>query len=234
MELIPLPQQRLAIEAAPGPLLVVAGPGAGKTFCLIARVQHLIETHGFAPGRILAVTFTNRAAEEIALRLGRTLGDRAAAVDRGTLHALCLSLLREHAEAAGLRKGFGVADDEYQRVVLRRLNVHLKRRGSLLTLFSRRRLQHYKLAASDEQLYRDYRAYLERRNTVDFDELIARTAELLDRRADIADAVAGRWDYLLVDEFQDLNPAQYEILKRLAAPHRNLFAVGDDEQSIFS
>ncbi len=234
MHLVPLAQQRLAIEAPLGPVLVVAGPGAGKTFSLIGRIRYLIDVLGFQPARILAVTFTNRAAEEIAVRLSRTLGDRAEEVTRGTLHALCLGILREHAEAAGLRKGFGVADEQYQRIVLRRLNIHLRRRGALLTLFSRRRLQHYRLTAGDEQLYRDYAAYLARRNIVDFDELIGKTADLLQARADVADAVAARWDYLLVDEFQDLNPAQFEILKRLAAPHGNFFAVGDDEQSIFS
>src|SRR6266568_4133828 len=148
MDFDPLPQQRLAIEAPLGPTLVVAGPGAGKTFCLIRRVHRLIAFLNFDPARICAVTFTNKAAEEIAMRLKRTLGERAGEVTRGTLHALCLAILRE--------------------------------------------------------------------------------------RSDVAGAVAARWDYLLVDEFQDLNPAQYEILKRLAAPHRNFFAVGDDEQSIFS
>src|SRR5437870_3266972 len=148
MEFDPLPQQRLAIEAPIGPVLVVAGPGAGKTFCLIARINHLIATLGIAPERICAVTFTNRAAEEIAVRLKHTLRDRADGIMRGTIHALCLALVRP--------------------------------------------------------------------------------------RGDVADAIAARWDYLLVDEFQDVNAVQYDLLKRLAAPHDNFFAVGDDEQSIFT
>ncbi len=234
MDFAALPQQRLAIEAPPGPLLVVAGPGAGKTFCLIGRIHHLIAVRGVAPARICAVTFTNKAAEEIALRLKRTLGDRAEEVTRGTLHAWCLRVLREHAEAAGLRRGFGVADEPYQRVILGRLNVFPKRRSALLTLFSRRRLQGHRLTAGDEGLYQAYSAYLARRNMLDFDDLIVATASLLRQRADVADALAARWDHVLVDEFQDLNAAQYEILKRLAAPHRNIVAVGDDEQSIFS
>jgi len=135
MSLDPLPRQRLAIEAPPGPVLVIAGPGAGKTFCLIARINQLVETRGVAPERICAVTFTNRAAEEIAVRLKHTLRDRADVITRGTIHALCLSLLREHAEAAGLRKGFGVADEQYQKVVLGRLHVPLEQRGSLLNRF---------------------------------------------------------------------------------------------------
>jgi DNA polymerase III epsilon subunit family exonuclease len=230
----PLPQQRLAIEAPLGPLLVVAGPGAGKTFCLIARINHLITVRGFAPTRICAVTFTNKAAEEIATRLREQIGDRGDGVSRGTIHALCLAILREHAEAAALQKGFGVADEQYQRVILGRLGVHPERRSTLLTFFGRHRLQDYRLTPKDARLYREYAAYLARRNMLDFDDLITKTAALFRRRVDIADALAARWDYLLVDEFQDLNPVQYDIMKRLAAPHDNFFAVGDDEQSIFS
>src|SRR6266852_2878555 len=236
MDFDPLPQQRLAIEAPLGPMLVVAGPGAGKTFCLIARINHLIDRRGLAPERICAVTFTNRAAEEIAVRLKHTLGERAEAITRGTIHALCLALLREYAEAAGLRKGFGVADEQYQKVILGRLHVPLEQRGSLLTRFSRHRVQNREceLTTDDARLYREYTAWLAHRNMLDFDDLVAKAEELLRNRGDIADAVAARWDYLLVDEFQDVNAVQYDLLKRLAAPHGNFFAVGDDEQSIFT
>jgi DNA polymerase III epsilon subunit family exonuclease len=230
----PTAQQRAAIESPRGPVLVVAGPGAGKTFCLIGRIRFLIESLDFAPGRICAVTFTNRAAEEIATRLHRTLGAQAEEVTRGTLHSLCLAILREHVAAAALQKGFGIADEEYQRIILRRLGLHAKRGGQMLTLFSRRRLEGYPLTAGDERHYSEYRAHLARRNLVDFDDLLWHTADLFRRHPDVADAVAGRWDYLLVDEFQDLNPTQFEILRRLAEPHGNFFAVGDDEQSIFS
>src|SRR5213596_1916776 len=234
MDFDPLPQQRLAIEAPLGPVLVVAGPGAGKTFCLIARINHLINTRGLAPERICAVTFTNRAAEEIAVRLEHTLGDRAEGVTRGTIHALCLALLREHAEVAGLRKGFGVADEQYQKVILGRLHVPLEQRGSLLNRFSRHRVQDYRLTDDDARLYREYAVWLAHRNMLDFDDLVGKAEELVRTHGDIADAIAARWDYLLVDEFQDVNAVQYDLLKRLAAPHGNFFAVGDDEQSIFT
>src|SRR6266705_2238295 len=216
MDFDPLPQQRLAIEAPLGPVLVVAGPGAGKTFCLIARINHLINTRGLAPERICAVTFTNRAAEEIAVRLKHTLGDRAEGITRGTIHALCLALLREHAEAAG------------------RLNVPQEQRGSLLNRFSRHRVTDYRLTDDDARVYREYTAWLAHRNMLDFDDLVTQAEELLRTRGDVADAIAARWDYLLVDEFQDVNAVQYDLLKRLAAPHGNFFAVGDDEQSIFT
>ena len=234
MEFDPLPQQSLAIEAPLGPVLVVAGPGAGKTFCLIARINHLITTVGIAPERICAVTFTNRAAEEIAVRLKHTLRDRAAAVTRGTIHALCLALLREYAEAAGLRKGFGVADEQYQKIILGRLHVPLEQRGPLLNRFGRHRVQNYELTVDEARLYREYTSWLAHRNMLDFDDLVTQAERLVRTRGDIADAIAARWDYLLVDEFQDVNPVQYDLLKRLAAPHGNFFAVGDDEQSIFT
>ena len=226
----PLPQQRLAIEAPLGPVLVVAGPGAGKTFCLIGRINYLITTLGpptIDPARICAVTFTNKAAEEIAARLKHD-------VTRGTIHALCLGILREYAEAAGLPKGFGVADEHYQHAVLARLRVQPERRGGVLNRFGRHRLQEYRLTADEAGLFREYTSYLARRHMLDFDDMISKTDALLKQRSDVADALAARWDYLLVDEFQDVNSPQYEILKRLAQPHDNFFAVGDDEQSIFS
>ena len=222
VDLTPLAQQRLAIEAPLGPILVVAGPGAGKTFCLIARIERLI-ANGIDPHRICAVTFTNRAAEEIALRLG----ERAEQITRGTIHAFCLAVLREFVEEAGLRRGFGVADEPYQKVILSRLNVPMDRRGQLLTLFSRHRFQGYRLTDGDARLFREYVSWLRARNMVDFDELITKAEPLADR-------VADRWDYVLVDEFQDVNAVQYDLLKKLVEPHGNFFAVGDDEQSIFA
>ncbi|HTJ22305.1 MAG TPA: UvrD-helicase domain-containing protein [Gemmatimonadaceae bacterium] len=222
MTFTPLAAQRRAIEAAMGPVLVVAGPGAGKTFCLISRIEHLI-AGGIDPHRICAITFTNRAAEEIAVRLG----PRADQITRGTIHAFCLALLREHAEAAGLRKGFGVADDDYQRVILSRLRVPADRRGQLLNLFGRHRFQGYRLTPGDIRLFHEYTSWLAHRNMVDFDQLITKAEPLVDR-------VRDRWDYVLVDEFQDVNAVQYDLLKKLALPHGNFFAVGDDEQSIFA
>ncbi len=219
MSLTPVAQQRRAIEAPPGPVLVVAGPGAGKTYCLISRITHLI-AGGINPQRICAVTFTNRAAEEIARRNTHD-------VWRGTIHAFCLAVLREFAADAGLKRGFGVADEPYQKVILSRLNVPLDRRGQLLTLFSRHRFQGYRLTDGDARLFREYVSWLRARNMVDFDELITKAEPLAGRIAD-------RWDYLLVDEFQDVNAVQYDLLKRLAEPHGNFFAVGDDEQSIFA
>jgi superfamily I DNA/RNA helicase len=230
----PTAQQRKAIEAPLGPVLVVAGPGAGKTFCLIGRVNHLIGEVGLPPRRILAVTFTNKAAEEIRTRLHETRGPCAEDLTRGTLHAVCLTILRDFAERCGLRPGFGVADQDYQIRVLRRLRIPTKRCCQALSLFSLHQLQGRQLGERGAELFRKYQEALRARNLADFDDLIALTEQLLRTDERAAAELRGRWDYVLVDEFQDLNSVQYGIVRRLADSHRNLFGVGDDEQSIFS
>jgi DNA helicase-2/ATP-dependent DNA helicase PcrA len=230
----PTSQQRRAIEAPLGPALVIAGPGAGKTFCLISRIQHLIQKLGISPRRILAVTFTNKAAEEIATRLHDTRGATAADISRGTLHAICLMILRDYAERCGLRPGFGVADREYQEQVLRRLRIPSKRCAQALALFSLHRLQGKPLGDRGLAFFARYQEALRARNLADFDDLIMLTEQLLRTDASAAAELRSRWDYVLVDEFQDLSPNQYGIVRRLADSHRCLFGVGDDEQSIFS
>ena len=234
MSFSPSPAQLRAIAAPGGPVLVVAGPGAGKTFCLIARIEHLIRAEGIAPARICAVTFTNKAADEIAERLRRAIGPAADAITRGTLHALCHRLLREHAALLSLPRGFGIADEDYQRRVLLRLRVRPERQAQLLCLFGRHRLQNCPLTPGDLELFRTYREALRARNLLDYDDLIALAGELLRCHEPAAAAIRARWDAVLVDEFQDLSLAQYAVVTGLAAAHRNCFAVGDDEQSIFS
>ena len=232
---VPTPAQRRAIEAPAGPVLVVAGPGAGKTFCLIGRIGHLIRSFGVAPRRICAVTFTNKAADEIAARLRRDLGPEAAdEVTRGTLHALCLALLRERASLLGLRRGFGLADEDYQKRVLRRLRVRPERQPYLLRTFGRHQLEHVPLSAGDLELFEAYREALRSRGLVDYNDLIALAGELLRRHPQAAGEIRARWDAVLVDEFQDLSLAQYEVITGLVREHRHCFAVGDDEQSIYS
>jgi DNA helicase-2/ATP-dependent DNA helicase PcrA len=175
------------------------------------------------------VTFTNKAAEEIGARLHETRGPSAVDVTRGTLHAICLTILRDFAERCGLRPGFGVADPDYQVRVLRRLRIPAKRCSRALSLFSLYQLQGRPLGERGAELFRRYQEALRARNLADFDDLIALTEQLLRTDERAAAELRGRWDYVLVDEFQDLNPVQYGIVQRLADSHRNLFGVGDDE-----
>jgi superfamily I DNA/RNA helicase/DNA polymerase III epsilon subunit-like protein len=232
----PLPSisQCEAIEAPAGPLLVLAGPGAGKTFCLIERIRFLIEQRNVSPARICAFTFTNKAAGEIAQRLDATLGDRGTAVKSGTIHAFCAELLREYGPRVGLAAGFGIADEEYQLSVLRRLEGARPWHRALLTEFSANRFRGVPLQRHENYaLLERYERFLAQRRMVDFDMLVLKAAELLERSAD-ANAIRSRWDVILVDEFQDLNPVQYRVIRELARAHEHLFAVGDHEQSIYS
>jgi superfamily I DNA/RNA helicase len=232
--LVPSPSQREAIEAEPAPLLVLAGPGAGKTFCLIERIRYLIEQLGLAPERLCAFTFTNKAAGEIADRLGRSLGTRAAPVKTGTIHAFCAELLREFGDRVGLERGFGIVDERQQRAVLRRLAVPPRWHSGLLSRFATHRFCGTPFEYSrDGDIFDRYQSFLDERNLVDFDQLILRTAELL-REAQVVKRIAARWDCVLVDEFQDLNPVQYAVIRDIGRDHRHVFAVGDDEQSIYS
>lgn len=229
---VPTPSQKAAIEALAGPTLVLAGPGAGKTFCLIERVRHLIGNVTVDPGRICVFTFTNKAAGEIAERLTE-LGDASERVKRGTIHSFCAELLREFGEEVGLQPGFGIADEDYQRSVLRRLRVPAKRHKYLLNAFARYRFCGVTLEWPERKIFEAYQKLTTGRNIADFDTLVLKAAQLL-RIDAIAAQVRARWDEVLVDEFQDLNEIQYAIVRRLAIEHRHIFAVGDDEQSVYS
>ena len=228
------PSQRDAIEAQAAPLLVLAGPGAGKTFCLIERIRYLIETLGLPAERLCAFTFTNKAAGEIADRLARSLGIAAARVRTGTLHAFCAELLREFGSHVGLARGFGIVDDRQQRAVLRRLAVPPRWHGRLLARFAAHRFRGAPFEYSrDGDIFDRYQRFLEDHHLVDFDQLVIRTGDLL-ANAEVTARIQLRWDCILVDEFQDLNPVQYAVIRAIARDHRHIFAVGDDEQSIYS
>src|SRR3990170_595630 len=229
----PSASQHEAIEAPSHPVLVLAGPGAGKTYCLIERIRFLIEQRGMDPRRICVFTFTNKAAGEISSRLERGLARRADGIKGGTIHSFCAELLREFGSHVGLQPGFGIADDEYQRQVLRRLQVPSTWHGNLLTRFAAHRFRGDELRANDRMIFTRYEEFLGKRNLVDFDTLVLKAGQLL-RNDAVGATVRHRWDSVLVDEFQDLNPVQYGIIRELAREHRNVFAVGDDEQSIYS
>ncbi|HMI47033.1 MAG TPA: UvrD-helicase domain-containing protein, partial [Gemmatimonadaceae bacterium] len=214
-------------------MLVLAGPGAGKTFCLIGRIGFLIEKLGIKAERICVFTFTNKAAGEIAERLTGELGPSVERVKRGTIHAFCAELLREFGEHVGLQPGFGIADESDQKAVLRRLKVPPKMHKSVLDAFARWRFRGEPMGHRYQKFYDGYRHMMDERNVADFDTLVLKTAELL-RIAAVAAQVRARWDVILVDEFQDLNPIQYAVVRELAREHRHIFVVGDDEQSVYS
>ena len=231
---IPSASQREAIEADVAPVLVLAGPGAGKTFCLIERIRFLIDEVGLSPERLCAFTFTNKAAGEIAERLVRSLGVRALGVKTGTIHAFCAELLREFGARVGLERGFGIVDERQQRVVLKRLGVPPRWHSGLLSRFATNRFCGTPFQYSrDGDIFDRYRAFLDERNLVDFDMLVIKTAELL-CDAGVVKRIRARWDCVLVDEFQDLNPVQYAVIRDVGRDHGHIFAVGDDEQSIYS
>jgi superfamily I DNA/RNA helicase len=231
---IPSASQREAIEAELRPVLVLAGPGAGKTYCLAERIRFLIDRHDADPSRICAFTFTNKAAGEIAARLARHLGERASFVKGGTIHAFCAELLREFGPRVGLRSGFGIADEDYQRAALRRIGAPAKWHGSLLVRFAGYRFRGEPLHPRDVEWLEKYERFLARRNMVDYDTLVTKAAELMTECPEVAEVVRARWDHVLVDEFQDLNRKQYAVIRAMAREHRSVFAVGDDEQSIYS
>ena len=185
---VPSASQRGAIEAAPQPLLVRAGPGAGKTYCLIERIRFLVENRGFDPARICVFTFTNKAAGEIASRLDSDLGPRVESVKRGTIHSFCSELLREYGDQVGLQEGFGIADELYQLALLRRLKVPRKLHKSVLDAFARYRFRGEPLGHRYEKYYDGYRRATNEQNMVDFDGLLLKTAELF-RIASVASAV---------------------------------------------
>jgi DNA helicase-2/ATP-dependent DNA helicase PcrA len=243
------PQQRQAVTAGDGPILVLAGPGSGKTRVLTQRVAWLIAGAGVRPWQMLAVTFTNKAAREMENRVRTMLGELAAdGLWLGTFHATCARLLRREAENLPFSSNFVIFDaDDQLRVVksaIRELNIDEKTHRPMAVHGSISRAKN-ELIFPEEfpiQTYRDevvkrvylkYQELLKDSNAVDFDDLLLWTAHLLMHFPSIREKYAERFHHVLVDEFQDTNFAQYTLLKHLASVHGNIFCVGDPDQSIY-
>jgi DNA helicase II / ATP-dependent DNA helicase PcrA len=246
------PPQRSAVRTLSGPLLVLAGAGTGKTRVITYRIARLIE-HGVRPSRILAVTFTNKAAREMKQRATALLGKRrrkAETPEISTFHSLCVRILRRHAPRLGYPAEFSIYDrgdqESVARAALRDIRVGQEklRPGDLLALIggwkthSVRPERAGELAENDKQqlaalAYVRYQAALKASGALDFDDLLLCTEELFEKHADVRVAEAGRFDHLLIDEYQDTNALQYRIVRALAERHRNLCVVGDDDQSIY-
>jgi DNA helicase-2/ATP-dependent DNA helicase PcrA len=244
------PQQRAAVTAGNGPVLVVAGPGSGKTRVLTQRIAYLIAEEGVRPWQILAVTFTNKAAKEMAERVKRLLPDQATeGIMLGTFHSICARMMRREAEYLPIQSNFVIFDtDDQERIVknvIRELNINEKlyRPTSVLGAISRAKNE---LIGADDyptQTYRDevvkrvyaeYQKRLVASNAVDFDDILLYTARLLEENPSVRDKYAQRFRHVLVDEFQDTNLAQYALVRQLASFHRNIFCVGDPDQSIYA
>ena len=245
------PPQRQAVQHVEGPLLIVAGPGSGKTRVITHRIAYLNREVGISPWRIAAVTFTNRAAREMRNRLSALMGDGAQRVSAGTFHALCASVLRRDGEVIGIPPDYVIMDDEDQMNLVKQsmeqLQLDPKRfpPRSILSAISRaksRLLGPDALAVKadgyyDEVVHRVFAAYqasLARSHGVDFDDLLSKAVELFRRAPEVRDRWQERFIHFMVDEFQDTNTAQYEIARLLAGKHRNLAVVGDPDQSIYS
>ncbi len=237
------PAQQEAVAVPLGPVLILAGPGTGKTRVLTERVRHLVDALNVPPQHILALTFTNKAAGEMTARLRRSLGkDRAANLTAGTFHRFCMGVLREHHKTAGLSPHFSIADDDLQRTLLYRavpgLNIEETNLTNALHNLSRLKRQcrydpDRPLSSGDRRLLQAYEAELRANRLVDFDDLIFIAHDLFRDHDDILSAYQDRFRHILVDEFQDTDREQYEIVRMLALDHRSLFIVADDEQSIY-
>jgi DNA helicase-2/ATP-dependent DNA helicase PcrA len=243
------PEQRSAVEHPPGPILVVAGAGSGKTRVLTARVAWLLE-HGAPPESVLAFTFTNRAAREMRERIERAVGERAHGLWVGTFHATAVRILRREARELGIPAGFAIYDREDQERAMRevikglglpegalRVGMVLNRisdaKNALVPPEEMARLAAGPHAKNLADCYALYQRQLRRSGALDFDDLIAETVRLFRERPETGARYSARFRHVLVDEYQDTNHAQFRLVQALAATHGSLFAVGDDDQSIY-
>jgi len=243
------PAQREAVLHVNGPLLVLAGAGSGKTRVLTTRIARLIDQHGVDPSRILAVTFTNKAAGEMKERIARLLGRAPAGMWVGTFHAIGARMLRAGAHLVGRTSTFTIYDQDDTQAVVKRV---MERNGLNVKQFTPRGVHgaisdaKNALVTPDEYanlamdpfsraaavVYRDLGEALRLANAVDFDDLLVLPVRLLAQNPGELEKYQRRFQYILVDEYQDTNRAQYQFVKLLADGHGNVCVVGDDDQSI--
>ena len=243
------PQQKKSVAASDGPVLVLAGPGSGKTRVLTFRVAWLVLERDVAPWRVMAVTFTNKAAREMKERLQGLLGhEQASSLTLGTFHAVCARILRREAEIAGIPRDYVIFDSDDQHALVRRilkdLNIDDKRyrpaavhaaisraKNELVTPDTLRPTTYFEEIV--RRVYEQYQERLRYNCALDFDDLLGETVCLFRDNPSVAERYQERYLHVLVDEFQDTNVAQYALLRQLTARHRNLFAVADEDQSIY-
>ncbi|MEM9971943.1 MAG: UvrD-helicase domain-containing protein, partial [Pseudomonadota bacterium] len=245
------PAQREAVEALNGPVLMLAGAGTGKTKALTTRIAHLLSTRSAQPNEILAVTFTNKAAREMKNRVARLLGQTVEGMPwLGTFHAICVKLLRRHAELVGLKTNFTILDTDDQTRLLKQLviaaNIDEKRwparqLSHVIDGWKNRAWTPDKVPAAEHgafnnmgvELYEQYQDRLKTLNAVDFGDLLLHVVTIFQNHEDVLTQYQRWFRYILVDEYQDTNVAQYLWLRLLAQGHKNICCVGDDDQSIY-
>jgi len=226
------PEQRAAAEITEGPVLIIAGPGTGKTRTLTHRLAHLVAERGVPPERCLAITFTRRAAEEMAERLAALAPAHASRLTTATFHSLGVRILREQHERAGLGPRFGIADQATRLGIAAELTGDERSARRLLAELSNWRRTGGAADARPDLADR-YVAALRERDLVDFDDLIAIPVALLEEDDDLAAHYRDRYRWISVDEYQDVDDQQYRLLRRLAPPDGNLTAIGDPDQAIY-
>ncbi|MCC5965470.1 MAG: UvrD-helicase domain-containing protein [Natronohydrobacter sp.] len=245
------PAQRQAVETLDGPVLMLAGAGTGKTKALTARIAHLLNSGRAYPSGILAVTFTNKAAREMKLRVGGYLGEAVEGMPwLGTFHSISAKLLRRHAELVGLKSSFTILDTDDQIRLLKQLiaasNIDEKRwparlLASIIDQWKNRAWRPDQVPSSEAsafnnrgtELYAAYQERLKTLNACDFGDLLLHCVTIFQKHGDILESYQKRFRYILVDEYQDTNVAQYLWLRLLAEGHKNICCVGDDDQSIY-
>lgn len=236
------PEQRHAVETGEGPLLLVAGAGSGKTGVITARIALMLE-NGIPQSRILALTFTNKAAREMEERVKALTGMQVSKLTISTFHAFGLRIIREQITTMGLRPKFTIYDTSDKNSVIREaakeLKIHYEPSEimALSTLFSdikTRRKKWDGINKAHKPLYNEYMEFMSLYNAVDFDDLIIKPLELFEKDEEIRAKYQQRYQYIMVDEFQDTSTVQYLLVKHLSEVHRNICCVGDDDQSIYS
>ncbi|NDD09161.1 MAG: DNA helicase II, partial [Rhodobacteraceae bacterium] len=245
------PEQRAAVEALDGPVLMLAGAGTGKTKALTCRIAHLLNTGRARPNEILSVTFTNKAAREMKNRVGGLLGQAVEGMPwLGTFHSISVKLLRRHAELVGLKSNFTILDTDDQVRLLKQLvtahNIDDKRwparqLAGIIDHWKNRAWLPEKVPTSEAsafnnlgtELYAQYQMRLRELNAVDFGDLLLHMVSIFQNHADVLEQYQRWFRFILVDEYQDTNVAQYLWLRLLAGAHKNICCVGDDDQSIY-
>ena len=247
------PQQRLAVETIRGPVLILAGAGTGKTRVITFRIAHMVE-RGIAPANILAVTFTNKAAREMKERVGKLIprlkkkdGKKADGPTVSTFHSLCARILREHIEVLGYKKNFVIYDESEQLGAIKKILSHISAKGentdpkAILSLIGRFKnggsqaavFAEPSVRALAEHVLKRYESALHACNAIDFDDLLLLALRLFTEHPGVLAACREKYRYVMVDEYQDTNAAQFKLVHLLCEEHRNLCVVGDDDQSIY-